>query len=149
MRLLINSLLLLALPLAGRAAESCLWLNAATASGLLGGSVTATVTHDTNNRDDAVCTFTRDHAEVRIEVITNDPPRAEFTARAAECTANPSPLKAIGNEAVVCGGSGSARVVGRVRNRVFVIRVNGDAGPDDVIREKARVVAEHVAGNLF
>jgi len=151
----------LLLPAIGRAAESCPWMNPATAGGLLGGAVTLTVTHENANRDDAACDFIREGgnviSELRIGVQTMDPPRSEYTAHAAECGADTMPLKAIGNEAVVCspdegnGGKRSARVVGRVRNRIFTILVGttDSAATRDSLREKARAAAEQVAGNLF
>ena len=144
-----SSLALLLLPLACLGAESCPWLNAATAGGLLGGgAVTTSVTQESTNRDDAVCVFRAGASELRLEVMTIDPPRSAFTAHAAECAENQAPLKGIGNEAVVCGGAGSAQAVARVRNRIFVVRVttSGDAA---ALRENARAAAEHVAGNLF
>lgn len=136
----------LLMPAGSQAAETCPWLNAATAGGLLGGTVTATVTRDTANRDDAVCTFVRAGAELRIEVQTMNTP-----ARAAQCVPGPAPLRAIGNEAVVCTEAGRAQVVGRVRNRNFAIMISAPDGamPPDALREKARAAAEHVAGNLF
>jgi len=59
------------------------------------------------------------------------------------------PLKAIGNEAYVCPQD--RRVVGRVRDQVFTIRVSTTdrAFPANVIGEDGRRVAEQVAGNLF
>jgi hypothetical protein len=144
------------LPGLAQAAETCPWLNAATAGGVLGGAVTTTVTHENANRDDAACAFVRERgsvvAELRIGVQTMDPPRSEYTSHAAECGSNTAPLKAIGNEAVVCSPDArSARVVGRVRNRIFTIFVSttDPSATPDWLREKARAVAEQVAGNLF
>lgn len=130
------------------AEESCPWLNAATAGGALTAAVTTAVTHETANRDDAVCTFTGERSRLRIEVRTMDTPRTELASRAAQCSENPEALRAIGNEAVVCGSKGSAQLVGRVRNRLFVVVVTAD-DPSARLREKARAVAESVAGNLF
>ncbi len=135
----------------GRAAETCPWLNAATAGGVLGSAVIATITHENSNRDDVACNFAG-VSSLRIGVQTMDPPRAEFTARSAQCGSDPAPLKAIGNEAVVCTtDKRSAQVVGRVRNRIFTILISTtDASlTQAALREKARDVAEHVAGNLF
>jgi hypothetical protein len=144
-------LALLALPRIGRAAETCPWLNAATAGGVLGSAVTLTVTHENANRDDMACNFAG-ASSLRIAVQTTETPRNEFTSSAAECGSNPAPLKAIGNEAVVCTpDKRSAQVVGRVRNRIFtiLIRTTNASMTQAVLREKARDVAEHVAGNLF
>jgi hypothetical protein len=90
--------------------------------------------------------------ELRIGVQTMDPPRSEYTSQAAECGSNTMPLKAIGNEAVVCSPDArSARVVGRVRNRIFTVFVSttDPSATPDLLREKARAVGEQVAGNLF
>lgn len=142
-----RALLFLVLPVLGHGA-TCPWLNAATAGGILGGVATPAVTRETANRDDAVCTFTHERSQLRVEVMTMDTPHTEFTSHSAQCSVNQEPLKAIGNEAVVCGGRGSAQVVGRVRTRIFVILLTA-TGPSEQLREKAREVAESVAGNLF
>jgi hypothetical protein len=146
----------LLMPAFAHAAETCPWLNAATAGGVLGGAVTMTVTHENANRDDAACAFIRERgsviSELRIGVWTMDPPHSEYTSHAADCGSNAMPLKAIGNEAVVCSPDArSARVVGRVRNRIFTILVgtSDSSATPDLLREKARAVAEQVAGNLF
>lgn len=124
----------LLLPAIGAAAETCPWINAATAGGVLGGEVTATVTPDT-------CTFVRPGSELRIGVQPKD------AAHAVTCGPGPSPLKAIGNEAVICTEGRTAKVVGRVRDKIFTITVT--SSKPDTLREKALRVAEQVAGNLF
>jgi hypothetical protein len=172
-----------------RAEQSCLWLNAATAGGILGGPVTATVVRPTSTLadphtpnakssagptnanpakaayassaiDDADCLFVRQpgstFGELRIEVRTMSEPSKDFAAYAARCGDRVSPLKAIGNEASVCSlngkpGESSELVVGRVRDRAFVVRLrmdNSSLTPSS-LREKARKTAEQVAGNLF
>jgi hypothetical protein len=98
------------------------------------------------------CSFVGAGSVLRIAVETMETPRNEFTAHAADCGSDPAPLKAIGNEAVVCNpDKRSAQVVGRVRNRIFTILVSttNPSFTQAVLREKARDVAEHVAGNLF
>jgi len=149
-------LALLALPAIGPAAEAqaetCPWLNAATAGGVLGSAVTLTVAHENANRDDMACSFLGAGSALRIAVETMETPRNEFTSHAAECGSDPAPLKAIGNEAVVCSpNKRSAQVIGRVRNRIFTVLVSITNGSiaQAALREKARDVAEHVAGNLF
>jgi len=165
-----------------------LWLNAATAGGVLGGAVIATVSrtnanlssvHTPNAKssagptsanpsaanysskgvDDAECVFARQAGstgELRIDVRTMAEPAKEFAAYAARCGVHPTALKAIGNEAATCtlnGGAGqlSEQVVGRVRDRAFIIRLsmNDSSTTQSSLREKARKVAEQVAGNLF
>jgi len=81
-------------------------------------------------------------------VVTMDTPRSEYTAHAAQCGSDPVALKAIGNEAVACTDEHGAKVVSRVRNKIFTIIV-ASSDPPATLREKARSVAEQVAGNLF
>lgn len=139
-------------PLLFAADEKCAWLNAATAAGVLGGSVKANITR-------SACEFVRQDGSaeltLRIEVETL---RAldEFASRAAECGSGAENLKAIGNEAVACTYSGkkgqlAEQVIGRVRNQVFLVRVSRDdhSSAAGGLREKARKVAEQVAGFLF
>src|SRR5580700_4360170 len=129
-----RSLLLLLLPAIAGAAEICPWLNAATAGGVLGGTVAATVTR-AKAGDDASCAFNRRDGslvlELRIEVETMLSPAKDFPAYTARCHSASVPLKAIGNEAVVCSNDGSdghaELVVGRVRDRAFVVRLSTSA----------------------
>jgi hypothetical protein len=53
------------------------------------------------------------------------------------------PLKAIGSEALACRGEAGEQVVGRVRDRAFLVRITTND------REKVRKVAEMVAGSMF
>ena len=117
------------------ASETCPWLNAATASGVLGGDVTVRVTETS-------CVFkTQDKKTLSIEVKAG----ASYLSK---CGTHSTPVKAIGNEAVVCSGGDWAMVAGRVRDRGFLVRVN--ASETEVsLREKAQKVAEQVAGILF
>ena len=140
------------LPWIGGAAETCPWLNAATAGGFLGGTTTVNVMHENANRDDAACAFTSATSELRIGVETMDPPHSQYIKQAEQCGGDAMPLKAIGNEAVVCSPHPhTARVVGRVRNRIFTILINTSdpSTTADLLREKARAIAEQVAGILF
>ncbi len=150
----------LCLPAACLAGEGCPWLNAATASGVLGGAVQAAVTHPGKNADDAACDFVRHEGpaagRLYIEVRTMTAPRREFASYAAQCRTNAVLLRAIGNEAVACGRDGkngeiAEQVVGRVRDRAFVVRVSANVPPGqrDALRENARKVAEQVTGTLF
>jgi hypothetical protein len=136
----------LCLPLMAAAEERCPWLNAATAGGVLGGSVQVTVTP-------ASCEFVRkagaQETTLRIEVTAASAPNAH-------CGPGAKPLKAIGNEAAACSYEGKAgwmaeQVVGRVRDQAFVVRIgtNDRSAMAKTLREKARNVAEQVAGILF
>jgi hypothetical protein len=150
--------LLLALPSLAGAAEVCPWLNAATAGGVLGGTVAATVTRSKTG-DDASCEFIRHDGslalELRIEVETMRSPAKDFASYTARCHSSAVPLKAIGNEALACSDDGSddhaELVVGRVRDRAFLVRLgtNDHSTQPSALREKARRVAEQVAGILF
>jgi hypothetical protein len=148
-------MLLLALPsFAGEAAEICPWLNAATAGGVLGGPVAMTVTR-AKTGDDATCDFVRHDGslllELRIEVETMRSPAKDFASYAARCHSAAVPLKAIGNEALACSDEGAEQVVGRVRDRAFLVRIitNDRSSQQTALRDKARKVAEQVAGILF
>jgi hypothetical protein len=179
---------LFSFPLLCRAEENCLWLNAATAGGVLGGAVTVSVTHANphsldiqpanvksgtgpmsanpsgssyagNTVDDSDCAFHRQPSvvgELRIQVQTMSEAAKAFVAYTARCGARGTPLKAIGNEALVCdlnkkSSRLSEQVVGRVRDRLFVIdlSVQDPSITQSVLREKAETTAEIVAGNLF
>jgi len=149
-------MLLLALPAIGGAAETCPWLNAATAGGVLGGAVTGLTVKRATAGDDASCDFVRREGslalELRIEVETMRSPAKDFASYAARCHSPTAPLKAIGNEALACSdGQLAEQVVGRVRDRAFIVRISTtdrSAQPTD-LRDEARKVAEQVAGILF
>jgi hypothetical protein len=158
------------------AKESCPWINEATAAGFLRGEVTTTITHPSGGADkaaaaaatvtgtsvtvgDATCEFVRHDASgvtrLRIEVVTMSDVVAAFPGFRARCGADGQPVRAIGNEAEVCGmmaaGHGVAeQVVGRVRERAFVVSISAGAGTDQAtLRETTLRVAEQVAGFLF
>jgi hypothetical protein len=93
---------------------------------------------------------------LRIEVETITGASNSFASYLARCGPHAAPLKAIGNEAVACGFDGkkkqvSEQVVSRVRGRAFTVRItsNSDSLDRDMLRDKARNVAEQVAGFLF
>jgi hypothetical protein len=138
-----------------RAEDACPFLNAATAAGVLGGEV---ISH----YDGSTCLFT--HAAATVP--GRDREGAVFASQLLikvqtvtlpyklVCEPNPTSLKAIGNEAVICSmegknGSISEQIAGRVRDRAFFIRLTSNNIPRDALREKARSVAEQVAGILF
>ena len=138
----------------------CPWLNEATAGGALGGPVTVSITHTGKDNDDANCEFTHREGSVvmtlRIEVETMAAPAAAYRSFTARCTPDAQPLRAIGNQAIVCSLAGKKReiseqVIGRVRDRAFVVRVTSstDSLERTTLRTKARRVAEQVAGFLF
>ncbi|MGO4882713.1 MAG: hypothetical protein ACLP59_18125 [Bryobacteraceae bacterium] len=91
---------------------------------------------------------------LRIETETLHSP-AEFKAYATRCHSATTPLKAIGNEALACSDNSGAEVaeqiVSRVRNQAFLVRMSSNDGSADpaALRDKARKIAEQVAGILF
>ncbi len=136
--------------------QTCLWMNSATAGGLLSGAVTSRVIHSSKNKDDATCTFSRGTYELQIIVETMAARSRQFAKFTSTCGSSAAPLKTIGNEAVACslnpgnGGVGE-QVIGRVRDRAFIIRIstnNQSIAPASLL-EKASIAAEQVAGNLF
>lgn len=129
-------LLVISIAATCRAENACPFLNAATAAGVLGGEVTVNVRGDT-------CLFARGASELRIEVKTVNLPYKP------NCAPSPVPLKAIGNEAVICESDGAQQVAGRVRDRAFFVRLTSNDIASPALREKARSVAEQVAGILF
>lgn len=76
-------------------------------------------------------------------------------ANAAKCKAAKTSLAGIGNEAALCStGAHGERVVGRVRDRVFVVDVSVKTGHGSnetakALGDMATLMAEQVAGNLF
>ena len=139
--------------------EGCPWLNAATAGGFLGGPATETKIIRPGAGDDAACTFISPESsltELRIEVNTMAAAAKDFRSYSARCQSQVMPLKAIGNEALLCNddtrdGRVAAQVVGRVRNRAFVVRIvaKGQSVDRAMLREKCSRLAEQVAGILF
>ncbi len=136
------------------------WLNAATASGILDGPVTATVTHPNQNKDDATCDFVRHEGSVisglQVGVETMKDPARDFASYTAQCGLDAVPLRAIGNEALVCSLRGkkkqvSEQIVSRVRDRAFIVRMSSNAPStaQNELREKVEKIAEQVAGFLF
>jgi hypothetical protein len=173
-------------PVLGRAEDRCLWLNAATAGGILNGMVdvkvaktTAAPPHvETANAkssagpmsanptgnayaemgvDDAECIFTRTPSgtgELRIQVHTMGDSEKTYQSYAKRCGARGTPLKAIGNEALLCDPRSKGapeQVIGRVRDRVFVVElsVTDPSIKPPALREQATSAAQIVAGNLF
>jgi hypothetical protein len=123
-------------------------MNAATAGGLLGGEASATFAPAGNDQSSGVCSFARvgdPKINLRIEVTVMKSVKAEFRSFLDKCRSDVKPLKAIGNEAVVCAWDVGERVVGRVRDQAFVITLTAP----DVNVEKMREAAETVSGNLF
>jgi hypothetical protein len=153
---------LMVAPLAAHAANNCAWLNEATASGLLGGDAVGDVSQAVPGQP-TVCTFTQMNTggkrTLRITVEIAGDPHARLAAIEQGCGADAAPLKAIGNEAMICAADDrkagiGERVVGRVRDQVFTITIastlkNDPALSRDVLKVRISSAAEQVAGNLF
>jgi hypothetical protein len=158
-KFLVLILMLLSMSASRASAQPCPWLNAATAAGVLEGSVTVSVTYVDQDNVDATCEFThkadRTVRTLRIEVDTMKDLAHDFPQYLAKCGQRATALKAIGNEAVECSMPDKNRVaeqvVSRVRDRAFIVAVlsNGPAAQRDALRDKARQIAEQVAGFLF
>src|SRR5271168_132324 len=149
------------LPTVCHGQAKCPWINEATARGILGGAVTATV--NVSDHGDGVCEFSRRQGavvrqlRVSVDIMTDIP--KQFPTYLAQCPPKSTPLRAIGNEAVMCSIQGNGdqyaeRVVGRVRDQAFVVSVSSSVRDDPSMtqamrREKANLVAEQVAGILF
>jgi hypothetical protein len=145
------------------AQTKCPWLNEATASGILSGPVTVSVTVKPGDQASGICKFTRRQGsaihELRISVdLMTDIPK-QFATRLAQCPPKSPPLPATGNEAVTCGTHTKENhfaelVVGRVRNQAFVVSISSTVQDDPSMtqkmrREKSNQIAEQVAGILF
>jgi hypothetical protein len=149
------------MPAVCRGQAKCPWINEATARGILGGAVTLTA--KVSDHGDGFCEFSQQHRavvhqlRVSVDIMTDIP--KQFPTYLAQCPPNSTPLRAIGNEAVMCSIQGkedqpAERVVGRVRDQAFVVSVSSSVQDDPSMtqekrREKANLVAEQVAGILF
>jgi hypothetical protein len=139
----------------------CPWIQEATARGILGGAVTTNATIKDNG--DGACEFTRQQGDVQhqlsVMVITMTDIPKQYSRFTAQCESKGVPLKAIGNEAVECSiqtqtNLYAAKVVGRVRDRAFVVTVASSVEDHPSMnqatrREKVHLAAEQVAGILF
>lgn len=150
------------LPFPCLAQANCPWLNAATAAGVLGGPVQMAVSDMNKNSGDATCTFTRTQSpdNLKIRVITMANPISEFETLKKSCGPEANHLRAIGNEAIACAVPAHSeqqeqKVIGRIRNRAFIITLtgstvpNGPDSPPDVWARKTERVAEAVVGILY
>jgi hypothetical protein len=139
----------------------CPWLNVATASGVLGGAATAEV--NAAGIGNGTCVFRlQDGANkdtLRISVVeANSPESAGIKPSKNSCTSSGTPLKGVGNEAVLCAidaeGVRGEQVVGRVRDRTFTVVISTSSGQGsetkpDPLAERAEAIAKAVAGALF
>lgn len=145
------------------AQSTCPWLNAATASGVLGGAASTDVNNTGVNTK--VCVFRLQSGvtsdSLRIVVAkANKPENAgkEMLPYESKCTSAGSPLKGVGNEAFLCMSNtdklSGELVVGRVRDNIFTVAIYSNTGNDaaamkDALADKAEEIAKQVAGILF
>ena len=148
------ALLVTSLPAACQTHAVCPWINVATASGVLGGEATLSLT----NPSPTVTTCRFDYKsgeevrELTVQITAMTDLGKDYALFKAMCGGDATPLRAIGNEAVMCpdnnpGTAHSERVVSRVRNSAFVLRLSTTAKSSpvmtqDSIEEKLRFVAE-------
>ena len=139
------------------AQTQCPWMNAATAGGFLGGDVQMAVTGFTADGD-ATCQFTRGGTLLRIAVHTMPDISKEFPGYLAQCGTKAVSLKGIGNLAVQCFNKSEELIVGRVRERAFVITIKAQwaAQPPTTptktrnpISDDSENIAEQVTGSMF
>jgi hypothetical protein len=156
------ALFVLAAPSLCLAANTCPWLTEATAGGLLGGDATGAFTEAAGGQP-AVCLFTSDapggKRTLRITVEVTAEAAARLTTEEKNCGPDAAAIKAIGNEAETCTaddrkGAPGERVVGRVRDQLFIITLSSTLKGDpvltrDALKAKIYTAAEQVAGNLF
>jgi len=124
------------------AEQACPWMNEATASGILGGSAKATA-----KKGD--CEFAAAEGKLRIDVAVTPEATQHFASLKVKCGADAKELPAIGNEAVACLAHGSERVIGRVRDQVFIITLRMKGAEPEALFDKSRFAAEQVSGILF
>lgn len=144
------------------AQNTCPWLNPATASRVLGGSA-STVVNNTG-ASTGVCVFRLQNGNasdsLRIVVTKAIKPEnagKEMLPYESKCTSNGSPLKGVGNEAVLCVSDteklSGELVVGRVRDNIFTVTIYSSTGNDsaarDALADNAEEIAKQVAGILF
>ncbi len=159
---LLSLLILLVIPAVCRAEPQCPWMNSATAGGFLGGEVETAVTNVTVDGD-ATCQFTRAESLLRIAVHTMTHVAQDYAGYLLQCGAGGVALRGIGNQAVQCVPSagndkGQQLIVGRVRERAFVITIKAEwikqpptsqTKTRNLISDESENIAEQVAGSMF
>lgn len=146
-------------PIMASAEDHCPWLNDATASGILNSPAVVKV-HRTAADGIACLFFSHVPASPTFSIVVtgSGAMNRESSFELGRCTSPLIHLKGIGNEAEACsietGHAAEEIVIGRVRDKRFVVSINMSAGGDQpfdqkVSRQKAESVAEQVAGALF
>ena len=146
-----------------RASNNCPWLNEATASGLLGGAANGTYVVQIGHAPS--CTFIEQSGkllrtlQVSVEMAHDPHPHLLSVVTEACGSSAPLALLAVGNEAVSCAYESRSirrgrRVVGRVRDRIFVVTLGSSVKNDpvltpDMLEIKSDTAAAEISGNLF
>ncbi len=151
-----------ALPVPCHGQNLCPWLNVATASGVLDGPAILTV--DKTDDHTETCLFrsqtgsSADLLSISVTTVADlQNADQELVSHEKRCAASVVPLKAVGNEAVLCTAdtarSRGVQVIGRVRNRIFTVEIRTRSTRSEATRnlleEKIEEVANQVAGVLF
>ena len=136
---------------------SCPWVNAATVVDAPDSTVSdiQTSVADAGN----LCTFRYRKSDglynVQIAVRAAAGDGHETAADEAQCKSAKMPLPHIANEAVLCStGAHRERVIGRVRDKIFIVNVDariehGSTDTEKSLGAMATLIAGQVAGNLF
>jgi hypothetical protein len=108
---------------------------------------TATVTGALGEVTQNACVFTNAQYQLNVELTKLKAPEefSHFASTACQGASGTTPVKAIGNEAMVCEFADGEKLVSRVRNQGFTVTLNGQGE----LRKKVLLFAEQVAGNLF
>jgi hypothetical protein len=140
-----------------KAQDVCTWVTTATVIDAPDPAVSDVQTAVTNGGN--ICTFHYRKADslynVQITIHTSSDNSGDMAASEKQCGSDKSALTGIGNEAVLCStGAREERVVGRVRDQIFVVNVSVKAARDSTemaksLGDKAMLLAAQVAGNLF
>jgi hypothetical protein len=151
---------LLVCPALCKAEARCPWLNVATASGALNGPALMSVQQAADNGTTCMFQYRNKSAVYNLRISVSDVKDASKGAAPYEdqCASMGEPLRAIGNEAVMCaankGHSHGEQVIGRVRDKIFILVLSTSARNDpsmsgEVVKDKLENLAEQVAGSLF
>jgi hypothetical protein len=138
----------------------CPWINRATATDSPDGIVREA--HAALADGGSRCLFSYSDGDVaynvQITVRNTIDSDQDMTRPEAQCTSAQTSLTGIGNEALLCAKdmhySRGEQVIGRVRDKIFVVVVSTREGRESPaarrqLSDKALLIAEQVAGNLF
>lgn len=144
----------------GGAQTVCPWLNNATAAGTLNGPVSLKVQGNTGNGGSCLFQYHEGSTIYALQIVVRNIKviPEEIMTDESHCRSQPMPLKGIGNEAISCRINSNylygEQVVGRVREKEFIIGVGSNLGKNqamsiEMLEVKARSIAEQIAGSLF